>query len=230
MTGADPRAGGSHRRVDRGRRLRVLLVSLLVVVIAGGGVEAALHWRGESKRPSPNAASSAYVSPRATPSGSPSPSSAASSSAAGSTLPGLTSSAASAPASTTPVGSPVASFPPLVDATTPPAATPSSASPAPSTSASAVKPPVDILNSTHVGGMAARADTTLTRGGWIVGLTGNYTHLISTTVFYPDGQLAAAQALAAQFTAIDKVAPAPDGVSTTDLTLVLGQDWTSSGK
>ena len=78
--------------------------------------------------------------------------------------------------------------------------------------------------------MAARADTTLTHGGWIVALTGNYTHLISTTVFYPDGQQAAAQALAAQFTAIGKMAPAPAGVSTTDLTLVLGQDWTSSGK
>jgi hypothetical protein len=90
---------------------------------------------------------------------------------------------------------------------------------------------VDILNGTHVGGMAARADTTLSRGGWVVALTGNYSQSMSaTTVFYPDGQLAAAQALAAQFTAIGKTAPAPDGVSTTHLTLVLGTDWTSSGK
>lgn len=79
--------------------------------------------------------------------------------------------------------------------------------------------------------MAARADTTLSRGGWVVALTGNYPHSISaTTVFYPDGQLAAAQALAAQFTAIDKTSPAPAGVSATHLTLVLAQDWTSSGK
>lgn len=79
--------------------------------------------------------------------------------------------------------------------------------------------------------MAARADTTLSRGGWVVALTGNYPHSISaTTVFYPDGQLAAAQALAAQFTAIAKMSPAPAGVSTTHLTLVLAQDWTSSGK
>jgi len=212
MTGADPRAGGSHRRVDRGRRLRVLLVSLLVVVLAAGGVEAALHWRGESKRPSANAASSGYprVSPSATPSSS--------------TPSGSTSSALSSLADA------LASTPP---ATTAPAATASTASPAPSTTAStpAAKPQVDILNGTHVSGMAARADTTLTRGGWIVALTGNYPHSISaTTVFYPDGQLAAAQALAAQFTAIGKMAPAPDGVSTTDLTLVLAQDWTSSGK
>jgi hypothetical protein len=79
--------------------------------------------------------------------------------------------------------------------------------------------------------MAARADTTLSHGGWVVALTGNYSQSMSaTTVFYPDGQLAAAQALAAQFTAIGKTAPAPDGVSTTHLTLVLGPDWTSSGK
>jgi hypothetical protein len=79
--------------------------------------------------------------------------------------------------------------------------------------------------------MAARARTTLSRGGWVVALTGNYSHSTSaTTVFYPNGQLAAAQALAAQFTAIGKLAPAPNGVSTTHLTLVLGQDWTSSGK
>jgi LytR cell envelope-related transcriptional attenuator len=90
---------------------------------------------------------------------------------------------------------------------------------------------VDILNGTHVSGMAARADTTLSRGGWVVALTGNYPQSMSaTTVFYPDGQLAAAQALAAQFTAIGKMAPAPAGVSTNHLTLVLGQDWTSSGK
>ncbi len=79
--------------------------------------------------------------------------------------------------------------------------------------------------------MAARARTTVTLGGWTVALTGNYRHSTpATTVFYPDGQLAAAQALAAQFTAIHKTLPAPAGVSTTHLTLVLGQDWTSSGK
>ena len=79
--------------------------------------------------------------------------------------------------------------------------------------------------------MAARARTTVTRGGWTVALTGNYRHSTPvTTVFYPDGRLAAAQALAAQFTAIGKLSPAPAGVSTTNLTLVLGQDWTSSGK
>src|SRR5665213_898955 len=193
MTTPDPRAGGSHRRVDRGRRTRVLLVSLLVVVVAGAGVEAALHWRGESKRPSANAASSGYVSPSATPS-------------------------RSTPSASTPSASS-------------PAAASTSASPAPSTSAPAAKPLVDILNGTHISGMAARADTTLSRGGWVVALTGNYSHSMSaTTVFYPDGQLAAAQALAAQFTAIGKTAPAPNGVSTTHLTLVLGQDWTSSGK
>jgi cytoskeletal protein RodZ len=222
MTYDDPRPGGVHRRVNRGRRLRVLLISLVVVVLAGGGVEAALHWRGESKRPASTVASSSYprVSPSATPSiATPSASSAVSSPADAPSPTVLTFPATSAPATPPP-------------SATAPAATSSSASPAPSTSASsaAARPPVDILNSTHVGGMAARADSTLTKGGWIIALTGNYTHLIPTTVFYPEGQLAAAQALAAQFTAIGKTAPAPDGVSTTHLTLVLGQDWTTSGK
>jgi hypothetical protein len=227
MTTPDQRPGGSHRRVDRGRRLRVLLVSLLVVVLAGAGVEAALHWRGESKRPAANASSSGYVSPRATPSKS---TPAASSPAASSPV---ASSPAAAPTSAPPVGSSAAptSVPPPTASS--PAATPTTASPAPSTSAAtpATKPLVDILNGTHISGMAARAETTLGRGGWVVALTGNYSHSMSaTTVFYPNGQLAAAQALAAQFTAIDKTAPAPDGVSTTHLTLVLGPDWTSSGK
>jgi hypothetical protein len=225
MTTPDQRGGGSHRRVDRGRRTRVLLVSLLVVVLAGAAVEASLHWRGESKRPSANAATSGYVSPSATPSGS---------------TP-LASSPAAAPTSAPPVTPPastLAAVTPPPPATSPPAATtpavtPTTASPAPSTSPSTpvAKPLVDILNGTHISGMAARAETTLSRGGWVVALTGNYSHSMSaTTVFYPAGQLAAAQALAAQFTAIGKTAPAPNGVSTTHLTLVLGQDWTSSGK
>jgi hypothetical protein len=218
MTTPEPRSSGSHRRVDRGRRLRVLLVSLLVVVVAAGGVEAAQHWRGKGKNPTTNASSS-YVSPKATPSGS------------------TPSGAISSPGDASSVAPPV-TYPQSLTATPPPASTapvvtPSTASPAPSTSASAAaaRPPVDILNGTHVSGMAARADTTVTHGGWVVALTGNYAHSISaTTVFYPDGQLAAAQALVAQFTAIDKMSPATDGLSTSHLTLVLAQDWTSSGK
>ena len=225
MTTPDSRAGGSHRRVDRGRRTRVLLVSLLVVVLAGVGVEAALHWRGESKRPSANAPSSGYVSASATPSGS-TPSGSAPSASSPAVVP------TSAPPVSSPATTLAAVTPPPPAASAPPV-TPTTASPAPSASAStpATKPLVDILNGTHVSGLAARADTTLSRGGWVVALTGNYPHSISaTTVFYPAGQLAAAQALAAQFTAIGKTAPALGGLSTTHLTLVLAQDWTSSGK
>lgn len=212
---------GSHRRVDRGRRLQVLFVSLLVVVLAAGGVVAALHWRGESKRPAATAASSGYprVSPSATPSGATSPA----------VTPSVTQSAA--PPATS-VAASVAAPPPATTApTTAAPATTTSPVPSVSSSAAATKLPVDILNSTHVSGLAARAESTLTRGGWTVALTGNYPHSTSaTTVFYPAGQLAAAQALAAQFTAIAKMAVAPAGVSTSDLTLVLAQDWTASGK
>lgn len=88
-----------------------------------------------------------------------------------------------------------------------------------------------MLNSTHTSGLASRAAKTLTAGGWTVAETGNYPHTMSgTTVYYPAGQLASAQLLASQFPAIGRVVAAPAGVSTTDLTVVLAQDWTASGK
>src|SRR5450432_188211 len=192
MTEPETRPAGSHRRTSGSRRLK-LLVSLLVVVLAAGGVVAALHVRGESNGPHNQVAASSHTS-----------------------------------SFSPPTGSPHAS----VSTPAPPASTsPASASTAPSTSASAARPPVDILNDTHISGLAASAAKTLTSGGWTVAETGNYPHSISTTtVFYPPDQLAAAQQLAHQYQAITKVLPAPSGVSTTDLTLVLATDWTTDGR
>lgn len=103
--------------------------------------------------------------------------------------------------------------------------------PPPAASAPVVRPSVDILNDTHISGLAASAKKTLTSGGWTVAETGNYPNSVSTTtVYYPAGQLAAAQQLAHQYGAIGKVLPAPSGVSTTDLTLVLATDWTTDGR
>jgi hypothetical protein len=211
----EPRGAGSHRRTDRGR-LRLLLLSLLVVVIAAGAVVATLHWRGEDKKLPAIAAKTTHPTP--TPSTSTSPPAAASS------------------AATSPAAGP--SSPAAVSSSALPTATPatpvSSASAGPSSSASqapATQLPLDVLNSTHTSGLAARAAKTLTAGGWTVAETGNYPHTMSgTTVYYPAGQLASAQLLASQFPAIGRVVAAPAGVSTTDLTVVLAKDWTASGK
>jgi cytoskeletal protein RodZ len=210
MTEPETRPAGSHRRTSNGRRLK-LLVSLLVVVLAAGGVVAALKWRGESKGPHNPVAASSHTSSFSPPTGSPH------ASASGS------------------VSTPAPSLSSPVIVSPPPAATPSTASasvsPATRTSASAARPSVDILNDTHISGLAASAAKTLTSGGWTVAETGNYPHSVSTTtVFYPPDQLAAAHQLAHQYQAITKVLPAPSGVSTTDLTLVLATDWTTDGR
>jgi LytR cell envelope-related transcriptional attenuator len=211
MTEPETRPGGVHRRTDS-RRLLKLLGSLLVVVIVAGGVVAALHWRGESSKPGPVTAAS-HTSSFSPPTGTPHASSAPASSAPATTPP---------PAASTTVSSPT-------DAPTP---TPTpTLKPTPSVSTPAVRLTVDIFNSTHIGGLAASAAKTLSSGGWSVGATGNYPHSItSTTVYYPAGDLASAQLLAHQYTAIREVVAAPSGLSTTDLTLVLTTDWTTDGR
>jgi LytR cell envelope-related transcriptional attenuator len=209
MTEPETRLAGSHRRTSSGRRA-TLLGSLLVVVLAAGGVVAALNWRHESTKPHTPVSASSHTSSFSPPTGSPS---------------------ASASVSVSP---PAPSLSAPVIVSSPPAAATTSAasvSPAPSTSASVARPSVDILNNTHISGLAARAAKTLTSGGWTVAETGNYPHSVSTTtVFYPLGLLAAAQQLAHQYRAITKVLPVPSGVSTTDLTLVLATDWTTDGR
>jgi hypothetical protein len=93
-----------------------------------------------------------------------------------------------------------------------------------------VRPPVDVLNDSRIAGLAARAAKSLTAAGWTVHKTGNYPHVLaSTTLYYPSGQRAAAQLLASQFPKIADVLPAPTGLSTTNLTLVLTKDWSSTG-
>ncbi len=85
---------------------------------------------------------------------------------------------------------------------------------------------MDILNDTHISGLAAKAEKTLTSGGWTVPSTGNYAHTVTqTTVYYQPGQQASAQLLATQFPKIRRVLAAPSGLVAGHLTLVLAQDW-----
>jgi predicted flap endonuclease-1-like 5' DNA nuclease len=209
---AEGRSAGQHRRTS-GNRLVGLLVSLTLVAIAAAGVLVVLHWRGEGTRPPAAGASSATHHP--TPSATHSSASASRSSSAP---------AAASSASTLTASSP----PPTSAAPSAPVATTSSA--APTTPAPpptpAVKLPVDILNDTHISGLAAKAEKTLTSGGWTVPSTGNYAHTITqTTVYYQPGQQASAQLLAAQFPKIHRVLSAPSGLAAGHLTLVLAPDW-----
>jgi hypothetical protein len=94
-----------------------------------------------------------------------------------------------------------------------------------------VRPSVDILNDTHISGLAASAAKTLRSGGWTVAETGNYPRSVATTtVYYPADKVGAAKQLAQQYRAIREVLLAPSGVSTTHLTLVLATDWTTDGR
>jgi hypothetical protein len=211
MTEPETRPGGVHRRTDS-RRLLKLLGSLLIVVIVAGGVVAALKWRGESSKPDAATAAS-HTSSFSPPTGAPH--------------------ASSAPASSAPVSAPpAASSPPASSPADAPTPTPTpTAEPTPSVSPSAARLPVDIFNSTHISGLAASAAKTLTSGGWSIGETGNYPNSISvTTVYYPAGDLVAAQLLAHQYPAIRELVAAPSGLSTTHLTLVLTTDWTTDGR
>jgi len=198
------RGAGLHRRAS-GNRLVGLLVSLVLVVIAAAGVYVTLHWRGEGKRPPAVGASSSSHRPTA--------SATHSSAAASHSSSGPASSAAASSASTAPAVS-----------TAPTSAPPSA--PTSSPAAPAVKIPVDIRNDTHISGLAAKAETTLTSGGWTVSSTGNYTHTVTeTTVYYQPGDQASAQLLATQFPKILRVLAAPSGLAVGHLTLVLAQDW-----
>jgi hypothetical protein len=194
-----PRTGGSHRRAEREARLPVLLLSLVGVAIVAAGVYYALHVRGESAH-----SSASTPTPSATP----------------------TRTAASHPA--TPSGSPSTapstSAPPSATASTPSAA--GTTSNAPTTTIVVARPALVVLNDSRINGLAAHAAGQFRAAGWTVASTGNYkgTDVPETTIFYPAGDLAAAQRLATTFH-VNRVLAATSGMSRTDLTVVLAHDW-----
>ena len=221
MTESAPvRSAGSHRRRHGNSRLAVLLVSLLCVVVAGVLVVVALHWRGESPH-----GSSALARP------------------AGSTSPAGRSPATS-PTADTPTStavSPTPSAPSAVSSGTSTAA--SSATPgAPATSAAtaepsesaspgpAAVPAVDVLNDSRVTGLAAQAAAQLRAAGWTVATVGNFAgdDVPATTVFFPEGDETVARQLATAL-GVTRVIAAPEGLSSSNLTVALAHDWPAAG-
>ncbi len=102
----------------------------------------------------------------------------------------------------------------------------------PSTSASpsgGPKAPVVILNQTVTEGLAATFRAQLRAGGWKVPGIGDFRgNVPATTVYYPPGLKAAATALMSQFAEVGRIRPAFAGISTTQLTVILGKDFPTS--
>ncbi len=123
--------------------------------------------------------------------------------------------------------------PAVVAPATPPAAPPAPAPvPAPVVepvpTAPSVVVPVTVLNNSRITGLADRGATRFTAEGWPVAETGNYRGRIrATTVYYPAGLEASAQAFAARFPGVERVLPRPDNLPGSGLTVVLTRDFAS---
>ncbi len=119
---------------------------------------------------------------------------------------------------------------------TPSASASLSASPSasPDASLSATPPAVDkvpvvVLNQTGISGLAAQFQKELEAGGWTVaGIDDFRGNVPATTVYFPPGMRPAAKALMEQFPQIGRIRPAFSGISTTQLTVILGKDFPTS--
>lgn len=96
----------------------------------------------------------------------------------------------------------------------------------PTTAPSEVREPVGIANQTDVDGLEEFARERLEEGGWDVPAVSGFVGSVpETTVYYPEGQLEAAEALAAQFPEIGRVQPTFEGVNQQRLVVILVDDY-----
>lgn len=126
--------------------------------------------------------------------------------------------AGSAPAPTTPAPT---TPPPTITSPATPAAP---QSPAPAAEAFATE--VVVLNQTRRAGLAGAVAEQLRAAGWTVPAVGNFRGTVpSTTVYYPDGEQAAAAAVAADLPTDPRVRPRFGNLSTTRLTVVVTDSY-----
>ena len=86
-----------------------------------------------------------------------------------------------------------------------------------------------VLNQTGISGLAAQFQEDLEAGGWTVaGIDDFVGNVPATTVYFPPNMQAVARALMAQFPQIGRIRPAFSGISTTQLTVILGKDFPTS--
>jgi cytoskeletal protein RodZ len=182
-----------------------ILPSLLAVVAVTALVTALYVWRGQEAQLEAPAAAPAGAEPSV---------------AAAPSSPTTGASAQSSP-------QPGTASPSATRAATPTTST--SAAPPPATSApAAADTPVVVLNQTARAGQASRVAERLRGQGWTVAGTGNFRGSVpATTVYYPPGAEAAAQALAQTLPTGPRVRPRFGNLSTTRLTVVVTDDYPS---
>ena len=101
-----------------------------------------------------------------------------------------------------------------------------SPSPEPSTTAGPGSIEVVVLNETKRTGLAAQFREVLEAGGWTVKRTGDFRGNVPlTTVYYPPGFEAQAEALEAQFSQVNRIRPAFSGIGKKRLTVILAKDY-----
>jgi cytoskeletal protein RodZ len=185
---------GAHR-MQRGP-LQAVLPGLLALAAVGALVIAVLVMRGTA--PSTTVAAGATSSPQAS----------ATSTATASATPSPSGSATPADGATT---TPTDGVSPTPDDTS-------------TGSAGAVKSStsVVVLNQTRISGLAGQVAQTLRGAGWTVSRTGNFSgNVPATTVYYPEGMQAAAEALAADVPGPDRVRPRFGNLSKDKLTVIV---------
>ncbi|MGN6331794.1 MAG: LytR C-terminal domain-containing protein [Motilibacteraceae bacterium] len=197
---------GAHR-MQRGP-VQALVPGLLAVAAVAALVVAVLVMRGTAPSTTTTAAAGATSTPQATTSaaagGSPSSVASASSSADATGSAAPTDSAAASPTPT--------------DAS----ATPGSTGEGTATDGVKSSAVVVVLNQTRISGLAGQVAQTLRSAGWTVSGTGNFSgNVPATTVYYPEGMQAAAEALAADVPGPDRVRPRFGNLSKDKLTVIV---------
>jgi hypothetical protein len=195
---------GQHRSDEKpaassGGWLPSVLLGALVAILVGVGL---LGWfgRGDSgaaPTPSPTPTLTPTPTPTLTPTPTPTPSV--------TVTPSVTASPTATPSPTTsPTASPSAS-----------------ASPTPTRIPPSQLPAVSVLNQSGIRGEAARVADALREQGWRINGIGNWVGSVpSTTVYYPDGQEAAARQLAGDL-GVDRTRPRVSGMRPDTLTVVI---------
>jgi hypothetical protein len=194
----DPRVRRGAHRTSRAASA-TLLPSLLAILAVSSLITALYVWRGEDAQPPPAAASSGSRSGGSSPSAS--------------TLPPASAGAKAASEKTTEPGASSSARPASRRTTTP---------------AARLRQDIAlvVLNQTGRSGLASVVAARLRAKGWTVSGIGNFRGVVSaTTVYYPVGHEAAAQAAARSLPTPPRILPRFGNLSTSRLTVIVTTNY-----